>query len=419
MTRRAWFLLAVMVGMLLTLGIDRAYGQPRACADGVGFAVNTTALDKYMRNYGAIDTGGECDWLYYSARTPAGSSYALVTALRAARVLIAAGATYVQRGDGSCFTVSPTAVRADVACPAAAPVTPPLPPPPVVVVPPPIAVPPAGARAFAVYVVPIQYDPPPAWNTIAVQAYNASVPKLANLSATMAALGAWWARETYGLIALKFTILPTIMAHTQSPACNYLAIGVDLSTYGVDPATVSKTINVSTYSCWQYHMLTSGNSIYSIDQSQDCAGEYAHEMGHAFGLMHAAGIQNGAYVEYGNTYDQMAGPRCAFAHFNGHHKFRLGVLSPLPCQSQTLRSLYDYPDAMRCTIGATYPNEYWADYRPDWNTVQIVRAEFMPGQGGGGSDNTLVAVLGTGQTYKFADGRTVTHAGRGVVNVAR
>jgi hypothetical protein len=87
----------------------------------------------------------------------------------------------------------------------------------------------------------------------------------------------------------------------------------------------------------------------------------------------------------------------------------LGVLRPMPCASATLRSIYQFPDAIRC-------GPYVADYLGDWSQVWIHKREFAYSGAYGGSDTTDVAKLSPGQSFS-ADGYTFTHIGGGKVKV--
>ncbi len=97
-------------------------------------------------------------------------------------------------------------------------------------------------------------------------------------------------------------------------------------------------------------------------------------------------------------------------HFMSDHKEKLNALTPKACASATLRTLYTYPDAIRC-------GDYFVDYLDDINTV-FVHQRVYDGYGSpyGLSDTTDVARLTPGQTYS-GGGYTFTHVANGQVRI--
>jgi hypothetical protein len=155
-------------------------------------------------------------------------------------------------------------------------------------------------------------------------------------------------------------------------------------------------------------MVTNGNTVGSWNTHTNAPGELAHELGHAFGLRHnAARLPN--YFEYGSGVDQMGSLSNELLHFLADHKEMLGAMRAMPCASATLRSIYQFPDSIRC--GA-----YVADYLSDWSQVWIHKRESVNSGVYGGSDTTDVAKLSPGESFS-ADGYTFTHIGGGKVKV--
>jgi hypothetical protein len=135
-------------------------------------------------------------------------------------------------------------------------------------------------------------------------------------------------------------------------------------------------------------------------------------------MLHNASMISGVYNEYGSAVDQMGagGDYVTLRTLNADHKQKMGMLTPLPCKSATLRSILDYTDAIECPVSGagSWFIAYGADYR---NYVSVSRREYISGTRGG-SDTTDYAWLAPGQSYKISTGQTVTHVGGGSVTIA-
>lgn len=272
--------------------------------------------------------------------------------------------------------------------------------------------PPPGVKPLRVAVVPLHYLSPPSASTVAVNAYNNSLQYItqAALTATFAPVAAWWTAESYGLQPMVVTVLPEVLL-PGNPYCDYWVFQADAAK-AVTAAglTADVTVGVAPYSCWKSKAVGGWGSVTVWNTVQNGAGLYAHEIGHAVGLLHNGSRYGEVYAEYGSGLDQMGAGSDFFnlRHFSSDHKNKLDFLpNPLPCQSATLRSIYTSPDAINC--GA-----WWIDYAPDFGYVYVHKREWGPGQGGGGTDTTDYARLLAGQSFGIG-GVVVTHQGQGKV----
>jgi hypothetical protein len=265
-------------------------------------------------------------------------------------------------------------------------------------------------KTSRVVVVPLRYQSPPSADSAAVAAYNATLPQVtqADAQVSFAKIAAWWNAETYGMQKLDVSVLPAVVL-SGSPVCDLGRIITDAdAAVNAAGAAYDVLVAITPYACWQSHMITTGNRVVSWNTFPNALGELAHELGHAFGLKHNA-VRMPNYVEYGSGVDQMGSLSNVLLHFLADHKEMLGVVRPIPCASATLRSIYQFPDSIRCGV-------YVADYLGDWSQVWIHKREFVYSGTYGGSDTTDVAKLSPGQSFS-ADGYTFTHIGGGKVKV--
>jgi hypothetical protein len=130
---------------------------------------------------------------------------------------------------------------------------------------------------------------------------------------------AWWAKESYGRARMEVVVLPTMVFAKAQPGCNSGVISNDAAaanyagvypnfTNGYHPELDFRArIYVTTPGCWQGHMATGGNMIYSWSIYPDSAGKFLHEIGHAVGFGHTGGqlVPGGPIATYGSWYDQM------------------------------------------------------------------------------------------------------------------
>lgn len=267
--------------------------------------------------------------------------------------------------------------------------------------------PPVGAIK-EVLVVPVRYGSAPSTDPLAVKAYNDTLPAVTQIvqQAVWAPIAVWWGVETYGKQQMHVTVLPAINV-PGNPVCDSSKIRSDVNT-AIAGMSYNVLVMVTPYSCWKNHMSTMGNQIVNWNTYQLSQGTSAHEFGHTQGLYHNA-QRMPAYIEYGSGVDQMGSLSGSLLHILADHKQTLGVLTPLPCASATLHSIYQSPEAIRCGL-------YIMDYLADWGQVWVHKKEFTPSSGYGGSDTTDVAKLGAGQSYNMG-AQTVTHLGQGRVVV--
>ena len=260
----------------------------------------------------------------------------------------------------------------------------------------------ATARTFSVVVVPMRYRAPPSASPEAIAEFDRTLPAVtqADAQAAFAQIAAWWSTETYGRQKLDVVVLPAVPLR-GSPGCDLDLIGADARA-AASAAKFDVLVAILPYSCWKSHMITNGNLVISWNSYTNEPGQLAHELGHAFGLLHNA-ARMPDYVPYGSSIDQMGRVAGGLAHFLSDHKERLGVLVPKPCASTSLRSIYKFPDAVRC-------GDYFADYLDDWGQIWIHKREMTAGNYS--SDTTDVARLGPGQSYRAGD-HTLTHVSGG------
>ena len=269
---------------------------------------------------------------------------------------------------------------------------------------------PGPVKTSRIVVVPLRYQSPPSTSQAAIDAYNKSLPFVTRSAqqALFAQIAAWWSAESYGLNALAVTVLPEVII-PGNPGCDTPAIIGDARAAALAAGVGGYDILVatSTYACWQYHAVTSGNTVVNHNTYQNSAGTVAHELGHVFGLGHNA-LRMPTYIVYGSCADQMGCLSDTLTHWMSDHKERLSALKPQVCASTTLRSIYTYPDAIRC-------GDYFLEYLGDWGQVWVHLREYVYSPYGP-SDTTDVAKLSQGQSFS-ADGYTFTHIGGGKVKV--
>lgn len=209
-------------------------------------------------------------------------------------------------------------------------------------------------------------------------------------------VAAFWKRETYGRQALDITITPLLDSSKPMPGCNHGAVIAEASTLSRAAGFTTpydRLVVLSTEGCG-IQWITLGTTMlgYSF---VSYSGKAAHEMGHSFGLEHSrSGVTaENLYGIYGNAWEVMSGIWIDLAtwHFNAFDKWKLGVLSPLPCADATLRPIEDHPDAIRC-------GTLWAELHQDRN-VWVFKEETTPSNTYGPSDNTRVAILKPGERF--------------------
>jgi hypothetical protein len=273
------------------------------------------------------------------------------------------------------------------------------------------AVPPASVKTTVVAVVPLRYEPAVGASQVTLDAYNASLPKItqAALQTIMNQVSAWYLKTTFGVQKLDVRVLPAV-ALGPSPGC-------DSAKMFEDAAAAAKSVSwgivvaAAPYGCWSSQASTGGGFVAVWGTVPDGPGLFAHEIGHALGMLHNASMVGGTYVEYGSGYDQMGrgSDFYTFVGLSSDHLNSLFALTPLPCASATLRSITRYPDAIRC-------GDYFVDYLGDWHDqVWVHKREYTIGSKGG-SDTTDYAYLATGQSYS-GGGYTFTNMGNGKVIV--
>lgn len=273
-----------------------------------------------------------------------------------------------------------------------------------------------GARR--VLVVPIRYAGPPVGATdAALEGYRYTLPKVttAAIAPIMHEVAQWFARETYGAVTLDVVLHPLLMLDRPAPGCDLRRIAEDVraALNAAPPESAATTargadgyaahVYITTYSCWQSHGATSGNTSIMWNTYPDSPGKIAHELGHAFGLEHSSVNGN----VYGDGYDQMGTIYSTLLHLSSLHKAALGALRPLPCRDAALRPLERYPDAIGC-------GRYFVEYHDDGNVAIYARAA-IPSRYGP-ADSARVAVLEAGQ--RWTEGAyTFEHRGQGRVTV--
>ena len=381
-----------------------------------GWVTNNAAGEHCFRNFGTVDAAGNYAYRCY-VLYPGVPGYTEAPPFRAARLIISRSVLYAQYGDGTCAELDLLGTLLASACPTPSQPHPPAPlppsrPPPLLPVasatPPPVT----GVKVLNIVVVPLRYQSAPSNSAEAIQAYNATLPKItqAALQATFVPIAAWWEKVTYGRQRWNVNALSAVSI-PGNPNCNWSQFRSDAAAAAASAdAKYDVLVAIAPYSCWSSKGATSGNTVVIWGDIADGQGMLAHEIGHALGLLHNASMMP-TYAEYGSGIDQMGAGSdfLTLRSLAADHRNRLGVLHPLPCASATLRSVIDFPDAIQC-------GSYFVDFIGDWhNEVWVHLREYRAGSRGG-SDTTDYAHLAPGQSYS-GEGYTFTYNGNGRVTV--
>jgi hypothetical protein len=205
----------------------------------------------------------------------------------------------------------------------------------------------------------------------------------------------FWRRETYGQQALDVTITPLLESAKPMPGCNHaqvLSEAQALARAAGYASNYDRYVMLSTPGCGM-QWATIGPMIFGYTYVSN-EGKAAHEMGHAFGLQHSSSsvAAENLYGVYGNAWEIMSGiwPDLRSWHFNAYDKWRIGVLTPLPCADATLRPIEQAPDAIECA-------PLWAERHED-GTVWVWKRGATKSSYGA-ADNMRMAILKPGESY--------------------
>ena len=213
----------------------------------------------------------------------------------------------------------------------------------------------------------------------------------AEIEATMDKVGDWFYNASYGRAWLNTTITPwrngSVYSYSNTgPLIELMDEGWDLTIFDriiLSNALVGGPIRVSSSVGMGFFTLTDSNgstqSLFSsrmivdpIDvESSWVQMQLNHELGHGFGLYHAAfnSTLDGITRQYANKYDIMGAMAGGSPHYSGANKARLGWIEPAEIIEPTmdgtwfLSNLESTPETMRIQIPGSDERWYWISAR--------------------------------------------------------
>jgi hypothetical protein len=194
----------------------------------------------------------------------------------------------------------------------------------------------------------------------------------------------YYKEGSYGQQLLNVTVTPWLSSSSATPAnCDFTTIGTR-----AESAATAASFNPANYNyvvyvfprisaCGWAGLAYIGYPHKSWINGTNAVQVYSHELGHNFGLLHAASVSCGAPIvgsgcasaEYGDPFDTMGNQRAM--HFNAAQKDILGWFSPNAVKVHTTGTSTYVLTPMELAGGTTYAvnvpastyRQYWIEYR--------------------------------------------------------
>jgi hypothetical protein len=204
------------------------------------------------------------------------------------------------------------------------------------------------------------------------------------MTQTLAQAGAFLKRSSYGRMSLDATVTPWLDVGLSAPSC--------ASVRTILPEPLLAPVRAAARKAG-YNLAAYDRVVYSVSGS-DCSFQGAaadeevlltrgpdmrtivHELGHTWGLAHAAAAEHCATFcvvqEEGDPFTPMG---IGFGDFSAYEKELLGWIDPQPRVTKPGRYVV-YPNAARTGLHAlvlnTFWGQYWIEQRPDRTTPALI-----------------------------------------------
>lgn len=197
----------------------------------------------------------------------------------------------------------------------------------------------------------------------------------------LAEAGAFLRRSSFGKLVLAPTVTPWLEGGVARPDCG----GSDRTFVPLRSLAAAAGYDVASYDSVLYIVGGVRCGFYGIEHGSDVllvtqpdARLVVHELGHTFGLPHAAAVEECASWcvtdEQGDLFSPMGS---GFVDFNAYEKEQLGWIPRQPRVAQPGRYLLypasaSGPPTHRALVIETPGTEYWLEQRPDAKTPALI-----------------------------------------------